>query len=171
MSHQIAKMNSEQIEALLLRASLQSRFNQTDETSKHVEGLANEDFQDNDSDFGDFDEDDKSGLDCSRWEAIKAATAHLYATEQQENTARSPAPSQLCISQATLHGGLLRMRQLKRNAPIRQTVELPTTAISNSKEDDLTKRYRQALRKQMIKLRQQAQKVAELEAKNAELEE
>ena len=63
------------------------------------------------------------------------------------------------------------MRQLKRNAPIRQTVELPTSAISNSKEDDLTKRYRQALRKQMIKLRQQAQKVAELEAKNAELEE
>ena len=139
-------MNSEQIEALLLRASLQSKLNQTDETNKQVIGPTNEDFLDNDSDFGDFDEDDKSGLDCSRFEAIKAATAHLYNAEgQNEAVARSPVPSQLYISQATLHGGLT--RQLKRNAPIRQTVELPTTSMAPSKDDDLTKRYRQALRK------------------------
>ena len=57
-----------------------------------------------------------------------------------------------------------------RNAPIRQTVELPTfSAAKNSGEktdDAIVKRYRQALRKQTVQLRKQEEKVADLEAKN-----
>ena len=49
------------------------------------------------------DNEDKSGLECSRFEAIKAVTAHLKDNGAQVD--RSPVPSQLYISQMTLHGG------------------------------------------------------------------
>ena len=57
-----------------------------------------------------------------------------------------------------------------RNAPIRQTVELPTFSAAKTNDDKtddaIVTRYRQALRKQTVQLRKQEEKVAELEAKN-----